>query len=317
MLSRINNLAGAGAFAIAMAASNVSFAQDLAAAEGLFKAGTEALQRKDYATACPKLAESYRIDPANGTLYNLALCEDGWGRIATAWARWTELKAKLPPDSPRLAEVEGRIAALAPKVPRVTLTLANGAPADLAIEREGQPVGRATLGTPLPIDPGTHRFVTRLGAAERTHELTIREGESKTLTLEKPVAAAEPTATSTPKVDTVNTAPPPPRDSGGSGQKIAGFAALGIGAVGLGVGAVTGLLALGKKATVEEHCDAGSPVCRNQAGVDASNAGATLATLSTVGFAVGAVGIGAGITLLATAPGSAPKGATLSLRGRF
>src|ERR1041384_7022387 len=56
----------------------------VAAAETLFREGREAVKRADYAVACPKFQESQRLDPAIGTLLNLALCEESWGGLADA-----------------------------------------------------------------------------------------------------------------------------------------------------------------------------------------------------------------------------------------
>ena len=58
---------------------------------------------------------------------------------------------------------------------------------------------------------------------------------------------------------------------------------------------------LSKKSTVEEHCE--NDICSDQAGVDAADAGRTLSTVSTITFAVGAAGIGAGLVLLLTTGG--------------
>ena len=59
--------------------------RDPAAAEALFEAGRQAATRGDWTTACPKFAESQRLDPAPGTLLNLADCEEHLGHLASAW----------------------------------------------------------------------------------------------------------------------------------------------------------------------------------------------------------------------------------------
>jgi hypothetical protein len=77
------------------------------------------------------------------------------------------------------------------------------------------------------------------------------------------------------------------------------------GVAGLAVGVVTGLLVLSKKSVVNDHCDR-DMVCDRE-GYDAARAGATLGTLSTIGFVAGGISIAMGTVLVVTAP---PPGAS-------
>jgi hypothetical protein len=65
------------------------------------------------------------------------------------------------------------------------------------------------------------------------------------------------------------------------------WAGLGVGVVGLGVGTVTGILALGKSSTVKNECS--GTTCPLSAKNDVDS-GRTVATISTIGFVVGGVG---------------------------
>jgi RNA polymerase sigma factor (sigma-70 family) len=64
----------------------------------------------DFATACPKFAESYRLDPAAGTLVGLALCNEGEGKSASAWAEFLLVarEAKKSGRRPRAARARAR-----------------------------------------------------------------------------------------------------------------------------------------------------------------------------------------------------------------
>ena len=63
------------------------------------------------------------------------------------------------------------------------------------------------------------------------------------------------------------------------------------------MGSITGAMALGAARTYKANCNAGG-ACRDSEGIDAAASGKTYATLSTVGFVVGAAGLGVGLYLV-------------------
>src|SRR6201999_156717 len=109
------------------------------------------------AEACPKFAESYRLDPGTGTLLNLASCHESLGKLATAWVEYNEALVQSRRDrrQSRIDFAEQHIDALAPKLSRLTVTLASDADRDgLELKIDGVGVGVAALGAPTPLDPG-------------------------------------------------------------------------------------------------------------------------------------------------------------------
>jgi hypothetical protein len=308
-------LAGVLSGVSGVAAPSAAFAQakDPAAAEALFRAGREAAQKGDYEVACAKFTESERLDPAVGTEFNIADCEEHRGKLATAWERFTRVVGALPPGDERVKVASARAAALEKRLPRLTITLAPGAPGGVAVRRDEVDVGPASLGTALPLDPGKHVLVVRApGRQDATTTFDLGEGEQKTV-------IAQPGPEGAP-------APSHAPDSGSAGGRfVAGVALGGVGVAGLVVFAVAGGLTLGKKSTVDQHCHDG--LC-DQTGFDAAQSGKTLGMVSGVSLVAGAVLVGAGAALVLTSgpdkkpatalvPGVGPGGASLSLIHRW
>src|SRR5688572_28243096 len=60
----------------------------------LFQEGRESFLAGNLVDACPRLAESYRLDPATGTLMALALCHEQEGKLALARAELDEAEER-------------------------------------------------------------------------------------------------------------------------------------------------------------------------------------------------------------------------------
>jgi hypothetical protein len=279
---------------------------DAAQATALFRSGREALAAGDYARACAALAESLRLDVKVGTLLSLAECEEHRGELANAYAHWQQAidRANAGHDE-RLAYLQGRLGALDPRVPKLTIRRAAGAPSDTAITRDGIALGEASQGLALPVDPGKHTVIASApGRAAKTYALELREGERAVLEVapDAPPAAEVPA----PPAPQVVAATPSPRGEW-TAQRSLAVAAAGLGAVGLGVGVGFGVTALSKKGSLGKDghgtnagaCDdAGSAAAWNATRDDAQSA----ARVSTIAFALGGAALAAGAVLWLTAP---------------
>jgi tetratricopeptide (TPR) repeat protein len=99
------------AFACALvlaARPRAASAGDPPAAQALFKQGRDAAKRGDHATACEKFAESYRLDPAPGTLLNLGDCKERLGMLASAWQYYTAAAEQLSDERTDIARQRSR-----------------------------------------------------------------------------------------------------------------------------------------------------------------------------------------------------------------
>lgn len=300
-------------------------AEDTATAGALFEKGVADMEAKHYASACPAIEESQRIDPRPGTLFTLAECLAQWGKIASAVARYQEYVDLVPLLAPqqqarhrdRLASSRAQLDKLKPTVPTLTLVLPPNAPAGTTVVRNGETLGSAALGLPLPVDPGRYEIVTRApGVADRQTSVTLELGDAKRLELEMGTALAPPSAQpegSPPAVaasaagDTKQPAEPPPAPSNGSGRRTAAYVAGGIGIAGIVAGSITGILVLGKKQTVDENCP--NHEC-NDPGYSAVTSAQSLGLVSTIGFGVGIAGLATGAVLLLTGSEPSPSART-------
>ena len=142
------------------------------------------MKQGDLAAACPKLAESLRFDPAVGTLMNLAECEERQGRTASAWQRWGTAADQLPAGDRRRTTALLRARKLEALLPRVTVATDARLPG-LEVSRDGVVLGSASLGVPLPVDPGLHQIVRPApGRTPRSYQLAVGNGQQEVVVVE-------------------------------------------------------------------------------------------------------------------------------------
>jgi hypothetical protein len=287
-----------------------------AAAEALFLEGRKLMDEGRFAEACDKLAESQKLDPASGTLLNLADCLERWGKTASAWAefRAAAAAARLKGNSEREAEARARAEALEPRLVKVRVEVAEPDTAGLVVMLGAIELGRALWGTPTPVDPGDHVVVARAeGRKEWTTKVTVGAEpavlEVKVPPLERVEAPPPPPPVVAPPPPPPKPPPPepPPPASWWTTTRIIGFVAAGAGAVGLGFGTAFGLSALSQHA---ESKDAGcndDDIC-NSDGLEIRDSARSAGNLSTA-FFIGGGALGAlGIVLIAIPSGPSEAG---------
>jgi hypothetical protein len=262
-----------------------------AAAEALFRDGRARMEAGDYTRACPLFAESLRLDASLGALFNLAACEQDGGRLADAWVRFGEAIERMPETDDRRAVARARRAALTRELPWLTVTLAGSAPADARVTRDGVELGPASLGVPLPVDPGTHEVVVRApGTAARLYTVTIARAERRAMMVDAGVAAGPP-------------GKPP----------AAAYVLGGVGVASVVTGAVLGVRALQRRA--DSAADCSGTVCRDAAGAEAYAEARSLAVGADVAFGAGALAIAGFAYLVWWAPPAASVGLRVTPSG--
>src|SRR5258708_15065155 len=119
-------------------------AGDKIAAEALFEDGRTLAGAGKFAEACPKFADSQRLDPSPSTLLNLANCWEKLGRSATAWATYKEAEstASAVKRQDYMATAQRHAEALAPRLSRLTIHVQQPI-ASMRLLRDGVLVGSA------------------------------------------------------------------------------------------------------------------------------------------------------------------------------
>lgn len=277
----------------AVAYAQAPSSADSATADKLFREGRAAADAGDFSTARDRFMESERLEPAPGTLLNIAECELHLGQLVSAREHFELAASGFPKGDNRRTIAAGRASQIEKRLAHVTLRLPEGAPAGTVVARNGVPVEASTLGQPMLADPGNLELVvTAPGRAPKTTTLTLVEGQ----VVEQALLVGEAASVAPPQ-------PPPPSDAVPQPSPTSyplrpvGFVVGGVGVAGLVVGSITGLLALDKASTVKSHCNTSTWACDSQ-GVDAGSSGGTLATVSTVSFIAGAALVGVGAYLV-------------------
>lgn len=290
------------------------------AARELAAQAADAFQKGDYARAQDLYHRAYALVPAPTLALREARALEKLGRLVEAVEAYVRTtRTGLTADSPdayrqAVQEAHDELAKLRPRVPKLKIVVkGRDGNEELSVTLDGKSMKTALIGVEQPVNPGRHEVVATAHGKSGTADLSVAEGERKTLTV---ALADDPNAVPTPAEPETSTGPAPtaptPAEPGkdepaGSMQRTLGWVGLGVGAAGLGVGVVTGLMASSKHASAEESCP-DQRCAEGSSGADDLEAFRSLRTVSTIGYAVGIVGVGAGVTLLLTAPKSSHAG---------
>jgi len=303
----ITGIAAAGLFWVGSANAEPS-AADRATARSLATEGYWALHDKRYAEAADRFGRADALVHAPTLTLDWARSLVGLGQFVEAQERYELIiregvDNKAPPSWQRaLTDAKAELAALRPRLSWVTITVAGAGDAHVSID--GVAVPAATIGVRRAINPGSHDFAAAAsGYLSSSKKLTLAEGQEGSVALELQVdpnqQQAQPVLDAPPPVQVVVSSQP-------TRNRTPAYVAFGVGAAGLVVGGVSGILWLGKRSTLNAHCptrDECPPEYK-----DTVNAYDTLGIVSGTGFAVGVAGVATGVTLwlLDSSSNSAP-----------
>jgi hypothetical protein len=244
---------------------------DPSAAESQFRRGRASADAGDYPRACTAFGESQRLEPAPGTLLNLADCEEHLGRVASAEAHFLAVEGALPATDERRAVAHERAAALAPRVPWLVITLVPDAPRDARVFRDDVEVDGDTLFAPWPLDPGPHVILV-VAQGRQANIATVVAVEGETIHLVVSPGPLTTRATAGPTADHAAT-----------------WIVGGAGLLSLGVGAYFGGRALAERSASDAGCPGGA--CASAASMATYQSALGDARASDVALGIGAAAI--------------------------
>jgi hypothetical protein len=271
---------------------------DVVAAQALFERGRELMARRRIGEACLLFEESQRLDAGVGTQFNLAVCYEAAGRFASAYTSFLEVAAAARArDQLQRAEVAAeRARRVESKLSRLIIEVEPKQRVALRLERDGSLVGPAQWGLAVPVDPGVHD-VRAGGEGLVPWARQVEVGTSPVVYTVRvpvlPLAARDPEPCdpiSGHGCDPPDRAARHPESQGLPLQQTLGFAALGVGAAGLGLGVGFAIHAYSKNQDAEDAgCNGGG--CPDGASLNLRRQAVSAGNWATVGTGVGLAGL--------------------------
>lgn len=293
------------AFGWASPASAQRSAADIESARQLYNQGIELRDHGDLTGALEKFRAAHAL--GNTPITGLDLCKThaalgqpveareiclGVGRIPVAAAE-TARSQQARAEAASIAE------SVRPRIAGVRLRI-QGVPAgrEPVVVVDHSLVPNAALGELRAVNPGMHEISARVGSGPETKaSIELREGESRDIELvvqPPPEPAPVAVVPSTQGPPQAMQPEPQPRKKKGNGLATAGWIT---GGIGVGIGAIAGLIAMSGENSLEDRCP--GKICGKSDHDDLQSA-RSWGTLSTVFFVIGGVGLGTGIIATVT-----------------
>jgi hypothetical protein len=256
-------------------------------ADALFDEGRALMERGELERACKAFRASVEVDEAPGAMMNWGVCEAKRGKLLDARSILRRSLGLLDEEDRRARFVEKALDQIEARIPTLLLQLSLPLPVGSEVALDGVHIEVSVKKREVELDPGFHRIdVTSPHHADRQYTLAIQEGEKRELT----VLPGSKLETFAAQED---------RRRRRVVHQVLGFSALGVGALGVSAGIVTGVMAEQEKRIVNSHCV--GRACDEEGGAAASR-GRDLVALNTAAWITAAASTTLGITFLITMP---------------
>jgi hypothetical protein len=296
-----------GFVAVCILFATPAFAQrsatDIETARQLYNQGTDLRDKGDLKGALEKLKAAHAL--GNTPITGVELCKTHAALAQPVEAREACLGVgRIPPlagETSRSVDARNEAARIAEdmraKISIVRLHI-TGVPQGRQpiVVVDGATVPLAALGEGRAVDPGKHEVSARIGNGPETRsQVDLAPGESKDITLPVTAPAQEATPAPLPPPGYEQPQGPPPKTHS-NGLATAGFI---VGGIGVGIGAVAGIVAISDKSSLDDKCT------NKQCGVadhDALDTAKKWGNVSTAFFIIGGVGLATGLIATLAAP---------------
>jgi hypothetical protein len=310
-------------------APSLSFAQtetERAGARAAAEAGLSAYNGGRYAEAYDLLSRAETLVHALPHQLYMARASEKQGQLVRAREIYLKMsREQLVAGAPR-AFIDAQQSALQElqaidaRLPYLTVTLEGASGSEVRVTMDEKEVPSVLLGVPFPADPGNHVIVaTGQGIGSEPLNIVLSEGKRDRVTLRViaksggtpgsgvPDKPAEAAPTSNGAVATTGQSQSPSHDPGTTSATkppILAYSAIGLGAVGVGLGTVFLL----QRSSLQSDGDKAFDECKSRvcsqneidAFLDDDKKAARAGTWSVIGYGVGAAALSAGIYLLLT-----------------
>ena len=257
-------------------------------ARALALEGIELFEKERWSDAHERLSQAFELYPAPTVALLDAKALEKLGRLVEAQATFQKA-ARLPVDndSPKafrraVQDAERERERVARLIPTLTIEVRGASPSH-TLTLNGVPLPSEAWGRPRKVDPGSYTVVAKQGASvERSEQVTLAPASQASLILTLSAGAAPASA------------PLPAPVASEPRSAAPTWTALGVGAAGVATGVIAGLVMRDAQRSLDAEC---TPTCPEDSR-DTLERFRTARTISAVGYAAGAVGLGIGVWLL-------------------
>jgi hypothetical protein len=290
-------------FAVPVAAAEPSPAE-LAAARELFHQALDHEEKEEWERALELFRKVGAVKMTPPVRFHIALCLENLGHLVDAYDEFMRARGEAEgdpkPDAAMLrSQSDKHLADLKARIPRVVLVVQVPIENEtIAVAIDGKPVNAALFGTPIPLDPGTHKISAKSSRATFEEKITVAEhGGTRTVTVTLDESAA-PTSAGPDRAPEKTWRSPP----------LVSWIAASAGVVLIGTSVALFSMSRSTFADVRDECAGRSPCPADLR--DRYEDGRVYNTWGNVLLISGAVAVGAGVVLWVAAPRGETKTAS-------